>query len=213
MPCKFNCPCRIGLDWISGIVELLSLIFFLSGFGTKYWAVSEDGSIHSGLFTTCTTDVHILCYASHNYYHSSAAKGRVMGAAVIEIFTTCGLLFVLLLMLLYMCGLFEEKAVGRLAALTSYITSFFGFLGVILFGAGANSIDFSVGWSMGLVILGLLLNIVAGIFIHIGSNQYVDEKLFQQSKHPRTKSAIPPLPPIRPQAQVTSRFSKMKLSA
>lgn len=82
-----------------------------------------------------------------------------------------------------------------------------------MFGAGANSIDFSVGWSMGLVIMGLLLNIVAGIFIHIGSNQYVDEKLFQQSKHLRTKSAIPPLPPIRPQAQVTSRFSKMKLSA
>jgi len=46
-----------------------------------------------------------------------------MGAAVIEMLTTCGLILVLLLMLLYMCGLYEEKAVGRLAAIFAYISS------------------------------------------------------------------------------------------
>ena len=51
------------------------------------------------------------------------AKGRVMGAAVIEMLTTCGLILVLLLMLLYMCGLYEEKTVGRLAAIFAYISS------------------------------------------------------------------------------------------
>lgn len=207
MPCKLNCPCRIGLDWISGVVEIISIIFFLSGFGTKYWAVSEDGNTNSGLFTTCTTDAYTLCYSTHNYYHSSPAKGRVMGAAVIEMLTTCGLILVLLLMLLYMCGLYEEKTVGRLAAIFAYISSFFGFLGIIIFGAGINAIDFTIGWSVGLVIIGLILNIVAGIFIHVGSHQFVDEKLFRQSRPPKLKTDLPTLPPIR------SRFPKLKLSA
>ena len=74
MPWKLNCPCRIGLDWISGVVEIISIIFFLSGFGTKYWAVSEDGNTNSGLFTTCTTDAYTHCYSTHNYYHSSPGK-------------------------------------------------------------------------------------------------------------------------------------------
>ena len=46
-----------------------------------------------------------------------------MGAAVIEMLTTCGLMLVLLLMLLYMCGLYDEKSVGRLAAIFAYISS------------------------------------------------------------------------------------------
>lgn len=213
MPCRKSCPCRIGLDWISGIVEIISLVFFLAGFLTKFWAVSEDGSVHSGLFSTCTTDIHNLCYETHNYYHSSSAKGRVMAAGVFEIFTMCGYVLVLLFMLLYMCGLFDEKTVGKLAAFFAYFTGFFGFLGVILFGAGANMINFSVGYSVGLVIIALLLNLTAGIFIHIGSHMYTEEKLFQKSAPPQMKSELPTLPPIKGQTHLTSRFPKLKLSA
>lgn len=53
---------------------------------------------------------------------SVAEKGAIMGAAVLQIFTLCGLYLVLLLMLLYMCGLFNERSVSRGAAFTAFAT-------------------------------------------------------------------------------------------
>lgn len=48
-----------------------------------------------------------------------------MGAAVLQIFSLCGVYFVVLLMLLYMCGLFDERSLSRGAAITAFITGLY----------------------------------------------------------------------------------------
>lgn len=61
---------------------------------------------------------------------SVAEKGAIMGAAVLQIFTLCGVYFVLLLMLFYMCGLFNERSVARGAAFTAFATGRFFMINV-----------------------------------------------------------------------------------
>lgn len=85
------------------------------------------------------------------------------------------MLFVIVLMLFYLCGLFEEKSVGRAAAIASYISGLLGIVGAILYGTTLSTLSFSLGWSFGLAVTGLIMNVIAGIFINIGSEEF-DEK-------------------------------------
>lgn len=62
--------CRLGLDWVACVVQLVGAIFFTIGFSTKYWATSES-SVNAGLFTTCDSG---YCYDTHVFYHGKSGK-------------------------------------------------------------------------------------------------------------------------------------------
>lgn len=81
---------------------------------------------------------------------SVAEKGAIMGAAVLQIFTLCGVYFVLLLMLLYMCGLFNERSVSRVAAFTAFATGRFFMINV---GSMCLEDEEGLGWMIYKVIL------------------------------------------------------------
>lgn len=178
-------PCRVALDWISCLIEIVATIFFIVGFSTNHWAESNDSSANSGLFTTCKTNG--LCYDTHVFYDANAEKGQIMGAAVLTMLVMAGFCLVLVLMLLYMCGLFEEKSVGLLAAIVTYIIGVLGFIGIIIYGTAVTKISQRISWSCGLAIMGLLINLVAGICMHVGSQRFV---------------ANPSLPPPVPSSRV-----------
>nr|XP_022299694.1 exosome complex component MTR3-like [Crassostrea virginica] len=176
--------CRLGLDWIACVVQLVGAIFFTIGFSTKYWATS-DNSVNAGLFTTCDGG---YCYDTHVFYHGKSEKATIMGAAVLQIFTLCGVIFVLLLMLLYMCGLFNERSVSRGAAITAFATALFGFIGVIMYGSAMSSLQYSLSWSCAFVIIGLIVDIAAGICIYIGGQQWEETQ-----KKQRKRELFPPI--------------------
>ncbi|XP_060077910.1 uncharacterized protein LOC132557443 [Ylistrum balloti] len=163
-------PCRVEIDWIACIVEIIGTVFFILGIATQHWSVSNDGSAHSGLFTSCTSSG--LCYDTHVFYDQYAEKGQIICAAVFTLLVMAGFCLVLLLMLLYMCGLFEEKSVGLLAAVSSYLTVLVGFVGIIVYGSAINKVSQTVSWSCGMAIMGLLINLVGGILMHIGSQRF-----------------------------------------
>lgn len=173
-------PCRVEIDWISCLMELAGTVFFIIGLATDHWSTSNDGSAHSGLFTSCT-DVG-LCYDTHVFYNEFAEKGQIICAAVFMLLVMVGFCLVLLLMLFYMCGLFEEKSVGLLTAIVSYVSVFFGFVGIIVYGAAINKVSQAVSWSCGMAIMGLLINLAGGVLMHIGSQRF--------------KPNIPILPPF-----------------
>lgn len=81
---------------------------------------------------------------------SVAEKGAIMGAAVLQIFTLCGVYFVLLLMLFYMCGLFNERSVSRGAAFTAFATGMFFMINV---GSMCLEDEEGLGWMIYKVIL------------------------------------------------------------
>ncbi|XP_033727402.1 uncharacterized protein LOC117316749 [Pecten maximus] len=163
-------PCRVEIDWIACLIELLGTVFFIIGLATDHWSVSDDGSAHSGLFTSCTSSG--LCYDTHVFYDQYAEKGQIIFAAVFILLVMAGFCLVLLFMLLYMCGLFEEKSVGLLAAIASYVSVFFGFIGIIVYGSAINKVSQSVSWSCGMVIMGLLINLAGGVLMHVGSQRF-----------------------------------------
>ncbi|KAK3088370.1 hypothetical protein FSP39_018354 [Pinctada imbricata] len=211
---------RVGLDWISCLVQLVAAFFFTLGFGTDYWSSDTSGDIHGGLFTTCSGD---YCYDTHVYYNELSEKGKIMGTAVLQIFTLCGVIFVLLFMLLYMCALFDELYLGRASAMTAYITALLGFISIIIYGSAISGLQYSLGWSCGLNILGLILNTAAGVCIQMGSKQWVELK--EKSKRvsnipppPLKKRVAGPLPPPRmdprlePRVQSEHRRSSNKFS-
>ncbi|KAJ8321915.1 hypothetical protein KUTeg_000386 [Tegillarca granosa] len=55
--------------------------------------------------------------------------------------------------------------------------SLVGFIGIITYGSSLPGLSMSVGWSLGLAILGLLLNITAGVFINIGIANAMEKRL------------------------------------
>uniref|UniRef100_A0A8W8NDF1 Uncharacterized protein n=1 Tax=Magallana gigas TaxID=29159 RepID=A0A8W8NDF1_MAGGI len=62
--------CRVGLDWIGCVVQVVGALFFTIGFGTRYWATS-DSSVNAGLFTTCDGS---YCYDTHVFYHGKSGN-------------------------------------------------------------------------------------------------------------------------------------------
>ena len=70
-------------------------------------------------------------------------------------------------------------------------TGLLGFISIIIYGSTVSGLSYSIGWSCGLNIMGLILDTAAGICIHIGSKQWVDSK----RKHDRMAN-IPP-PPVK----------------
>lgn len=201
--------CRVGLDWIGCVVQVVGTLFFTIGFGTRYWATS-DSSVNAGLFTTCDGS---YCYDTHVFYNGKSEKGAIMGAAVLQIFTLCGLYLVLLLMLLYMCGLFNERSVSRGAAFTAFATALFGFISVIMFGSAMSSLQYSLNWSCAFVIIGLIVDIAAGICIYIGGQQWEDAQKTQ-----RKRELFPPIkssrldPRLEPRIQAANQKGANKSS-
>ncbi|OWF44611.1 uncharacterized protein LOC110458099 [Mizuhopecten yessoensis] len=177
-------PCRIELDWIACVIEIVGTIFFIIGLSTDHWAASDDGSAHSGLFTSCKSNG--LCYDTHVFYAGYAEKGQIICAAVFTLLVMAGFCIVLLLMLFYMCGLFEEKSVGLLAATVSYIAVFVGFIGIIVYGSAVTKVSQTVSWSCGMAIMGLIINLAGGVIMHVGSQRYKPNIFL-----------LPPIPPRR----------------
>ncbi|KAL5015486.1 hypothetical protein ScPMuIL_009756 [Solemya velum] len=156
--------------WVAVVVQSIAVLFTLIALASPNWGASTNGGIYKGLFHTCVS-VSGRCYDTYQYFDASNEKGSLIAAAVLEIFTLVGMVLVLILMIFYLCGLFEEISVGRAAVATAFVAAVLGLTGVIVYGVTMVSISYRLDWSFALAVVGILFDIAAGIAMWIGLEQ------------------------------------------
>lgn len=81
------------------------------------------------------------------------------------------------------------------------ISALFGFISVIMFGSAMTSLQYSLNWSCAFVIIGLIVDIAAGICIYIGGQQW-EEALKVQRK----RELFPPIKSSRLDPRLEQRI-------
>lgn len=81
------------------------------------------------------------------------------------------------------------------------ISALFGFISVIMFGSAMTSLQYSLNWSCAFVIIGLIVDIAAGICIYIGGQQWEEAQKVQ-----RKRELFPPIKSSRLDPRLEQRM-------
>lgn len=81
------------------------------------------------------------------------------------------------------------------------ISALFGFISVIMFGSAMTSLQYSLNWSCAFVIIGLIVDIAAGICIYIGGQQWEEAQKVQ-----RKRELFPPIKSSRLDPRLEQRI-------
>ncbi|KAH3852261.1 hypothetical protein DPMN_094764 [Dreissena polymorpha] len=154
------------------LVNLVALALYTTAVASHHWATKTDAgyATHAGLFTACPK-INGTCYDTHYHFNEySHEKGVIIASAVLNVFALIGYYFFTVLSVFFLCGLYEEKRLATYAIITAYFAGFLAAIGIAMYAVAIKRLDYSLSWSFVLAVLGLIVNMAAGILMCVGRN-------------------------------------------